>query len=300
MIPVDRCTLPNLSGTYTNIWPGSNLHLPFTPTITGISSEFDLGFYPAPFVYDPTLSTTAFVLPKGDLQAWRNALGVAEYLGHASQGSVTTLAAFYADNIPATERPKYNLLIIGRASVLPIISELNTLLPAPFENNADLATEPNKQVTFRISPNTTIGYVELLPSPWNSDRVIVAALGNTTQGVAWGASHLIAPLSFTLKGNFAVINDTKVITTDTRIASLAPLVSAAATANVPAVQAKAPDLNPSQVAVYKPGWLLPALMVTVLLIIITILVAVYINWTRNHSGKMIAPLENLFTRNKVK
>ncbi len=299
LIPVDKCSSPNLGGTYMNIWAGSNLHLPLLPTPINTSSNFDLANYPAPLDYDPTLGNTAFVLPKDDLQSWRSALAISSYLGLASQGPVTTLGAFYADSLPAAERPKYNLLIIGRPSMLPIISELNNALPAPFANNSDVAREPDMQVTYSIAPNTNLGYVELLSSPWGNNKVIIAALGNTQQGVAWAASHLIAPLSYTLKGNFAVINGTRVITTDTRVASIAPLASTAVPGSAPAVQAVAPAVNlGAPVMGYRPGWLLPALIVTVVLILVTVLVAVYINWLHNHPGKVTNPLDNLLNHNK--
>ena len=299
MIPVDRCTQPNLSGTYANIWPESNLHLPLALTTINTVSNFDLATYPAPFNYDPSLAATAFVLPKDDWQSWRSALSVARYLGNVSHAQFISLAAFYADNVPMTERSKYNLILIGRASQLPIVGEVNNLLPAPFAGNSDQAAEPKMQVTFRIPPNTAVGYVELLPSPWSSNKAIVAALGNTEQGVGWAASHLIEPLSWVLKGNFAVINGTQVLTADTRITSIASLVSADSGTSVPPVQAVAPSLSPtSPTPVYQTGWILPVLMVTILLIILTILIVVYINWMHNHSRPGL--LGNLFNRNKKK
>jgi hypothetical protein len=302
MIPLDLCTQPNLSGTYTNIWPGSTLHLPLSATTLGaVETNFDLSNYPAPFTYDSTLSSTAFVLPKNDLQAWRAAVGVAMYLGSAARGSITTLGTFYADNVPAADRANYNLLVIGRASQLPIISEINNSLPAPFAVSSDLATEPAAQVIFRIAPDTTVGYVELLSSPWNGKRVLIAALGNTEQGVIWAASHLIAPLSFTLKGNFAVINDTKVSTTDTRIASIAPLAATAVPNGAPPVQAIPPAVNVNAPApVYRPAWILPAIIVGIVLILITISAAVYLNWLHNHPGKTLNPFEDLLHRGKEK
>lgn len=301
MVPVDKCTQPNLSGTYTNIWPGSNLHLPFALSTISTVSNFDLGNYPSPFNFDTSLAATAFVLPKDDVQSWRSALGVATYLGNVSHGQISALAAFYADDIPATERPKYNFLLIGRATQLPVISELNDKLPAPFAGNTDLAVEPKMQVTFRIDSNSTVGYVELLPSPWNNNRVIVAAMGNTEQGMVSAASHLIEPLSWALKGNFAVINGTQVLSTDTRIASIAPLAAATQSANgIPAIQAVPPSVKVGATPEYRPGWLLPALVLTILLILVTILAAIYFNWAHNRSGRGNNLLGRLLNRNKAK
>jgi hypothetical protein len=308
LIPQDVCTQPNLNGNYANIWSGSTLHLPLAAVALLGNSKLDLVKYPAPFNYDTTLGNTALVVPQNDLQTWREAVAVANYLGHVSSGTITLLSAFYGDQMPATAQPKYNFIIIGRASQLPIINKINNMLPAPFASNSDVAIEPKLQVTFRINPNTDLGYVEMIPSPWNNNNEIVVALGNTTQGVHWAASHLIEPLSWSLKGNFAVINNTQVLSSDTRISSIAsfsatevPIGTPVAPSNAPAIQAIPPqvNLNTSNPA-YRPGWVLPILAVTILLILITILSVVYVYRTRNRPGKAVKLFGFLSKRDREK
>ena len=308
LIPQDICTQPNLNGNYANIWSGSTLHLPLTAATLLGNSKLDLAKYPAPFNYDTTLGSTALVVPENDLQTWREAVAVANYLGHVSNGTITLLSAFYADQIPTTAQPKDNFIIIGRASQLPIINMINNMLPAPFASNSDVAIEPKLQVTFRINPNTDLGYVEMIPSPWNNNNEIVVALGNTAQGVHWAASHLIEPLSWSLKGNFAVINNTQVLTSDTRISSIASLSATTVPISTPVVQSNAPALQaiPPQVnlntsnPVYRPGWVLPILALTILLILITILSVVYVNATRNRPGKAVKLFGFLSKRDREK
>jgi hypothetical protein len=295
LIPQDICTQPNLYGNYANIWDGSTLHLPLSPATIPGNSKFDLADYPAPFNYDPTLGNTAMILPKNDIRSWNNAVAVSSFLGNVSNGgAITLLSAFYADQIPSTALSKYNFIIIGRASQLPIINQINNNLPAPFAANSDLAIEPKMQVTYQVNPNSDLGYIEMIPSPWNNKNEVVAALGNTPQGVDWAASHLIEPLSSSLKGNFAVINNTQVLSSDTRIMSIAPLsatevpsgTQVAAQANPPAIQAIPPQVNlNSSAPEYRPGWILPALALTVLLIVVTIIITLYVDWYKKQPGK---------------
>ena len=172
-----------------------------------------------------------------------------------------------------------DLVIIGKALQMPIISELNENLPAPFDDGSGLATENNMQVSFRIPPTSPVGYIELLSSPWNQDRVIIAALGNTPQGVAWAASGLYdAKIRSQLTGNFAVINDRQVTTTDTRLAP-PESVSVVSTAQ-PDVIMIPPTLSQTPQTA-RPTWILPALIVSVSLTVLVILGAL-VGWIRHN------------------
>jgi hypothetical protein len=257
--------------------------------VTSPTANYDLIAYPAPFAYDATLNSTAFVLPKDDINSWREAFHVAGYLGDRSNGPVTTLSVFFADQLPETVRSKYNFIVVGRPSQLPILSEINKYLPAPFDFGKDVAAEPDMQVKYRLNPKADVGYVELLSSPWNGDNVILTAVGNDAKGVSWAASHLIEPLSYKLSGNFAVINDKQVYSVDTRLTMLTPGIAAT---QAPVLEVVPPAAsNPGASAPYRPSWILPALIFSVLLILLTIVVVIYINWFRNRSdtSKLVVP-----------
>lgn len=282
LIPADRCTNPDLDGIYANIWPESNLHLPLVRAVTNPTANYDLISYPAPFAYESTLNSTAFVFQRDDINSWREAFHVAGYLGDSSNGPVTTLSAFYADELTEIERPKYNFIVVGRPGQLPILSEINKFLPAPFDLGQDIALEPEMQVKYRINPKAAVGYIELLSSPWNGNNVILTAVGNDAQGVGWAASHLIAPLSWKLAGNFAVINDQRVYTADTRKSVITPGIDLTP---VPIVEVVPPVIgNPGASTPYRPGWLLPVLIFSVVLIVLTVIAVIYVNWSHTRSG----------------
>ena len=287
--PIDTCSLPNLRGLWANVWSDSRLHLPFIPAPVRTAPIYDLSTFPAPLTFDSTLATTAFVLQPDDLESWRSAIQVAAYLGDRSNGSISLLQTYYADALPESARSSLNLVVIGMAPQLSILPELNEHLPAPFETDSGIATEHNMQVTYRIPADSPMGYVELLPSPWNSRNVVIAALGNLRQGVKWGASALYeSSLRARLAGNFAAINDQQVITTDTRLvpgeaSGLPTSQPGGLAAPTPAATIVRPEL------VNRPAWILPALAITLGLIVVILLGVLYNSIVQNRRRRVHVP-----------
>ncbi len=274
LIPIDDCTPPNLQGLWIQIWPELNLHLPLNQAqLLNPVSDLNLATYPAPFIYDPKLANTALVLPHNDLASWREALQIAAYLGQSANGTLSALSVYYGDQIPETDRAKYNLLVIGLPSQSQIISEMNSSLPVPFSSGDNLSTINSSQVVYRISPDSPLGYLEIMPSPWNPNNIVLAALGNTPKGVSWATSALIDPtLRSSLAGNFDVINNRQILTIDTRISSVTSATSVPTL--LPGVQALAPGTGVPTASPSRPSWILPLIVVLVVLIILILIFVV--------------------------
>ncbi|HEY3311092.1 MAG TPA: cellulose biosynthesis cyclic di-GMP-binding regulatory protein BcsB [Anaerolineales bacterium] len=272
LVPNDVCTDPTFEGLWATIWPESNLHLPLTANQVDPMSVVDLSAYPAPFVLDPTLAGTAFVLPHDDPAAWSSASRIASFLGARSKGAFFTFATYYGDELKDPDRANYNILMIGRPSQLPIITDLNPTLPAPFDPSSDVAIESNMQVKFNIPSTAPAGYVQLLTSPWNKNNLIVAALGNSPLGVSWAASSLVdAPLRTRLAGNFAVINGTQVVSTDTRLSTVAGTTDNNQI-NISPAAAQALDLTPPPAN--RPAWILPTIYTALALLGLVLILAI--------------------------
>ena len=280
LVPIDNCTSPNLAGLWINIWPESTLHLPLAPVTVDPVAEMDLADYSDPFIYDPLLGNTAFVVARNDLESWRGALQVASYLGTRANGVISALTAYYGDDLPEADRQKYNMVIVGSPSQLPIVQEINNTLPVPFLDGGDVAGESNFQVTYRIPPDSPQGYVEMMTSPWNPSNVVLAVLGNKAQGVNWAISSLIVPtLRSGLAGNFAMINNQQILTSDTRIAQT---VNTGSTQNsgIVAVQPTTEAMPP---VVEETPWVFPAFVISLVLILIMLVVMVVRNVARNRA-----------------
>ena len=280
LLPKDECSPQNMHGLWVNIWPESMLHLPLELTPINSVSNLSLASYPAPFIYYPLLDNTAFVLQHNDLESWQAALKIATFLGSNANGPVTALKVYYGDDLPEAERSKYNLLIIGRPSQTPIMGEINKTLPIPFLSGSDVLADGNFQVTYRIPSDSPMGYMEIMPSPWNSDNVILAVLGNTAQGLSWATSSLIKPtLRDRLAGNFAVINDKQIITTDTR---LAPTIKSVPTESAEIVVIPSNnETTTSTSSDQQTTWVFPTFIASVVLIVLLSAFVFIRSWSRN-------------------
>ena len=100
----------------------------------------DLKFYPDLFTTNSDLGDVAFVLPKADPSTWRIAGQMAYQLGRTANPLISNLEAVYADEVPQPVLAEKSLIVIGRASTVPFLSQINNQLPAPFDIENDTAT----------------------------------------------------------------------------------------------------------------------------------------------------------------
>jgi hypothetical protein len=267
LVPVDYCSPLINSGLWVSIIPTTLIHLPLVPAQTLVNVlQPDLSRYPYPFVSEPTLSNMAFVLPQDDMLSLNIAAAIAAELGKTANGALINLGAYFGDNVPEDARQDTDFLFVGRATNLGLVEEINSNLPAPFAPGSDIAVESGLRITYRMPEGTDLGYIQLLNSPWNADRTILAVMGSTNQGLTW-AGNTITDQRWRsrISGNFAVSNDTQVLTSDTRLGGVSNL-SATAVPN-----AASPIISDVPVSVQgRPAWLLPGIVITVLALIVLI------------------------------
>jgi hypothetical protein len=235
-----------------------------------VGENVNLRDFPYMFLSERNLSNLAFIFASKDQVSWDYASQVAYYIGAKGSIPFADIQAVYADNVPDEILKNYNLLVFGQASKLPIISRFNDLLPAPFKSGSDEAVQPSMLVNYSLLPDTSVGYLQMLPSPWNPDRVILAVMGNTANGIPMaGATLTKDDLVARLAGNFAVLYEDQVVTTDTRLGvgkeSIISQLPIAVT-TTPSVDGVTP-LTDGQVTVAKPQWMLPVIGVVTLVIL---------------------------------
>lgn len=266
--PIDECSDPDQGGLFVTVWSDeTRLFLPLAPVSVEMARVRDLSAYPFPFNQSVSLDTMAFVLQNDNPDSWRFAVNIASRLGAIVDGGIMLPRAFYADNVPFEERSNYNFLVIGAPSKMPFIREINDQLPAPFPEDGDMAIESDLQVIFKVSPQTPVGYIELLESPWNSNNVIFAVLGNLPDGIAWAADALIVEdIRERLSGDFALISGRQVLSTDTRLSSSFEYIPPTPAAPVDETASPSPVVQTA-----KPSWLPTALFVTGGMILVVVL-----------------------------
>jgi hypothetical protein len=129
------------------------------------------------------------VLGIDDPTGWNIASQIAADLGRQMQGTLVDPIVAYADAVPEQVPKERDLLLIERPDKLVLASELGSALPAPFAPGSNLASEPDATVAYRMAPNTSLGYLELLPAPWSAERTVLAVLGSTDQGLVWAVNR---------------------------------------------------------------------------------------------------------------
>ncbi len=266
LVPDAFCAPPDIRGLWATVWNESVLNIPITQQTIDFTTTLGLADYPAPFAYNLELGTTAFVFSRNDLEAWRGAAKIASYLAYRTGTQIVTLSVFYDDELPMEVRANYNFLLIGRPSQLSVISDLKQYLPVPFDEK-DVALENSLRVRYNIPVDNPLGYIEFLPSPWNSENVIITLLGNSRQGVSLATLALTDELLRPhVSGNFVVVNGSQIIASDTRIFPVAS--SPTVTSDQQAVVI--PTMNPESQMLEKQyvDWIPPTILVLTGIIIV--------------------------------
>ena len=279
LFPFDNCFAPEITSTWVNVSEDSTFHLPISSTSYQIGNRLDLNNYPNIFLEGETLEDLAVIVAKDDFVSWESAFQIVNELGAISSLSMANLKVAYADEVPEEILTEKNLLVLGKASTLPIISDLNSFLPAPFTEGSDEAVQPTFLVNYRVLPETSVGYLQLLPSPWNADKVILTVMGNVDAGIPLAADALSTDnLRSQLLGNFSILYGTQVLATDTRLGPskeglVAELPAEAITvsdAEAPSAEesAASEDVNSRTEVEGTPKWIVPVFVFSSLIIIL--------------------------------
>jgi hypothetical protein len=276
---VDRggCTDSRQQDVWLAVSSDSLIHLPLAPAAQAeVTGRYDLSQYPAPFSFSPTLDKVAFVLPDRDLPVWRTAAQIVYHLGDTINVPLFNALVVFDNAIPEEVRQTHDLFVIGRPQELSLVSELAYALPAPFEPGGQVATERGSTVVYRLPPDASVSYLELLTAPWNEERTILAVLGNSDESLQWAANALtISSLRARLSGNYAVVNGEQIIAADTRL--LPSTTSLVATA-VPGGVVDTTPVTTEQPAIKRPAWLLPVLGVSIALMVLVVGIAIFNVW----------------------
>lgn len=278
LVTPSLCSLTDVTNLWVTILPESTLALPLEEAAVDSNDLQALSVYPYPFVNLPTLSNTAFVLPKDDPASWAIASQIAYGFGSQARGSVLDLAAAYDGAVPEDLRNNRDLVVVGLPSDLTFMSEIKDSLPAPFESGKNDPVMENLQVTYRFSPGTDLGYLELLAAPWDPARTILTVVGNTPAGVQMAANALTqSALRNRLAGNFAMINAENVSVMDTRTGiGLGGMAANPEVTSQPVVPAPASTVS---ALAARPNWILPAVGLLAFLIV-TVLIFAFISSRR--------------------
>lgn len=263
------------AGNFVEPWfTVSNQSLFFIPASEASITQTllrDLKFYPELFTISSDLSGITFVVSENNPESWRTAAQLSFRLGQTAQPGISNMQVVYADAIPEDIRQSQSMIVIGKPSDLPFIEEINDFLPAPFDLTTNTASERQLMISYRIPEGQSVGYLELLQSPFNSENTILFISGNSDLGVQLAGDTLILEvLQDQLAGVFAVTNGTQ-IATGSATSSFSVIGEGVPGAEQVSDIPISPQISPRDIET--PGWLLPFIGFTFLVIlVVTILV----------------------------
>ena len=273
MLELPSCDSTVISDPWFTISDQTRINLPLAQSRNLSQSILrDLKFFPELYTTTSDLGDVAFVVSPAP-STWKTASLLAYTLGTTVQPAMSNLKVYYGDNIPDDVRSARSMIVVGKASDLPFVSELNDQLPAPFDLATNTASERQLQISYRIPEGQNVGYLELLPSPFNAERTILLVSGNSDVGVGISGTALtLSDLQDRLAGIFAVTNGEFVATGN------ASSVFSIVGDGVPGAEQVITTPVPSQseaVGVQPPVWLVPFMVVSLLLVTTIIIYIVF-------------------------
>ena len=273
MLELPSCDSTVISDPWFTISDQTRINLPLAQSRNLSQSILrDLKFFPELYTTTSDLGDVAFVVSPAP-STWKTASLLAYTLGTTVQPAMSNLKVYYGDNIPDDVRSARSMIVVGKASDLPFVSELNDQLPAPFDLATNTASERQLQISYRIPEGQNVGYLELLPSPFNAERTILLVSGNSDVGVSISGTALtLSDLQDRLAGIFAVTNGEFVATGN------ASSVFSIVGDGVPGAEQVITTPVPSQseaVGVQPPVWLVPFMVVSLLLVTTIIIYIVF-------------------------
>jgi hypothetical protein len=236
-------------------------------TLTSLAQPIlkDLKFFPELFVNHSDLGDIAFIFPKSDYASWNIAGKLAYSLGQQYNPLIANIQAAYADEVPQEMHDTKSLVILGLASEVPFLTEFNDTLPAPFDMSNNTASERQMQVVYRIPDGVSVGYLQLMLSPFNAEKSILVISGNNHDGVLLAGNGLLQnELKTQLAGVFAVTNGVQVATGNA--SSPFSVVGDVVPGAQEVLTTPTPNLGGSPV-IENPIWLLPVIVSSALIVI---------------------------------
>ncbi len=208
----DECLDATSHQAWTVINRHSNLHLPYEsqPVELNLANMFQ------PLTDVPNLDDTYLALPGTLNSTERDALlNLAVRLGAAARGNYLALQAGWVDELTAELKQNYHIITIGQPSLNPLIREVNDSLPQPFVPDSNEPLQIHNPAVITFDPQRSIGFVQLLASPWNPDKALLIVTGTDSEGVT-AAFDLLVNETGSLNGDLVVIEDEELHRIDTR------------------------------------------------------------------------------------
>jgi uncharacterized repeat protein (TIGR01451 family) len=242
----EECAAIDMEQAWLNISQDSVLHLDHRVQDSNI---LGLDYFPFPFDTQSDLGDVLFALPATPgLTEQEALLRLAADLGNAANVTGLGSSVSLGGALDVETLSHYHIIAIGHPSSNLLIQQVNSLLPQPFIPGGDEVEQQVGEVILRLPPDTPLGYIQQIPSPWNEHKALLIVTGTTDEGISW-AIDALTRFSWRLGGNLALVREgqagIEVQSIDTRRLTSGGIASSVATA--------VPELTPVATITPTPG-----------------------------------------------
>ncbi|MCL4303439.1 MAG: cellulose biosynthesis cyclic di-GMP-binding regulatory protein BcsB [Anaerolineae bacterium] len=213
-----HCQDPNTLARYwATVYSDSFMHLPTDNQVK--QATFDLSNYLRLLSINPDLKDVAVLLPpQVTAEEVQGMVQLLSLLGSQAQGNYFRPRVMPSNQAEPNLWPDHHLIVLGRPTRNPYLALINDRLPQPFIPHSDEIQQQVDNIVYRLPPGYDLGYIQLLPVPWNEARAVLVATGTTDTGFHWALNALSnRGLISQMKGNLALlVQEEDMRTTDTR------------------------------------------------------------------------------------
>lgn len=180
--------------------------------------KYDLSNFPYPFTQPGDLTNVLFALSdQPDSAEIEGVLQVASLIGSRVDSKEFLPSVRFGGEPEETVVTSTHILAIGLPTTNSYIRTVNDLLPQPFVPDSNQALQRIDIPTYAITPDTDLGFVQMIVSPWTEgdNLALVIATGTSGDGLTKALTALAQPAP-NLSGNLTLIRDDQVSSIDTR------------------------------------------------------------------------------------
>ncbi len=177
----DVCADERSGDYWISIFKESYLHLPPTLNTTEEQKTIALSDLPGILFNDHALSNIAFIAEKTDQLSWKLASKIAFELATFTDSAILEPSALFAGSFQS-DIFKGTAIVLGKSSVIPFTTSLNSILPLSLETNGDMESVPLDGIQFQFQEGQSFGLLEIAKQP-NSQAIILSIMGNDENGL---------------------------------------------------------------------------------------------------------------------
>ena len=286
MIPETQCHIDVSSNLWFAVDESSLIHLPVAD-ISAIEQNrvFDLQAFPESVIQDPTLDGLILIVPENDPTAWKASSKLSALIGDVSRSPIFMPNVVKASNLTEDMLKNKDVILVGLPNNLPLVATLNDYSSVKFDTSTNQAILEGFRVLYRTPLDANLGYIQLIESPWNPNRILMSVLGNSELGLMTAVNALTNPdIQKNVVGNVSLTTEDGAISADTRIgqspSDLLPTVQPTMLVETQESPVQVPTDFDEPPPFEMPSWLFPVLFVNLGLILVIVVAVIIVSSRR--------------------